>query len=116
MGDEIDLQKTGLGIVPLGESADGDLAEQQIPGFRRGQAAGAERAPERGEDAINGGGADLDQGRGGLRVELENAGAGEDGHELWEEGLQPAAAGVPNRPPRRCGGRRPPPGVYMRGR
>ncbi len=95
MGDEIDLQKTGLGIVPLGESADGDLAEPQGPGFRRGQAAGAERAPERGEDAINGGGADLDQGRGGLRVELENAGAGEDGPELCEEGLQSAAASVP---------------------
>ncbi len=116
MGDEIDLQKTGLGIVPLGESADGDLAEQQIPGFRRGQAAGAERAPERGEDAINGGGADLDQGRGGLRVELENAGAGEDGPELWEEGLQPAAAGVPTGLPGDVEGASTTSGVYMRGR
>src|SRR5215468_2277489 len=59
VGDEIDLEKPGPGVVPLGEGADGDLVAQPGADARGGGAARRPGRARRGEKAPEGGGTDV---------------------------------------------------------
>src|SRR5439155_24041654 len=55
MGDEIDVEEPGAGVVPLGERPDGDLVAEPSPDTGRGRAPWRPARPRRGEQAAEGG-------------------------------------------------------------
>jgi len=94
VGDEIDLQEAGAGVIPFGEGADGDLVLEPGAGAGRAQAARGRLRPRRREEPPEGRGAGLAKELVDLGGDLQRAALHQTVQELGHEGMQPMGANV----------------------
>src|SRR5713101_8027606 len=94
VGDEIDLEEPGAGVVPLGEGADGDLVAEPGPDPRGGGPARGPGSPRGGKQPAERGGTHVADELVDLRRQPQLAIAGEPVEELWHEGLEAMRADV----------------------
>jgi hypothetical protein len=99
VGDEIDLEEPGAGIIPLGEGTDGDLVAQPGADPRGGGPARGPGGPRGGEEPAEGGRTHVADELVDLGRERELTIAGEPVEELGHEGLEAMGADVSGRLP-----------------
>src|SRR5712692_9107532 len=94
VGDEIDLEEPGAGVIPLREGADGDLVAEPGPHPRGGGPARGPGGPRGGEQPAEGGRTHVADELVELGGARELAVAGEPVEELGDEGMEAMRANV----------------------
>src|SRR5512144_1467473 len=92
VGDEIDFEKAGPGVVPLGKRAEGNLMAEPGPQASRGGATRRPGGPGGSEQPPEGGGTDVPNQLIDLGRQRQLAVAGEPVEQFRHEGMEPLGA------------------------